>query len=191
LWKKESVLCYTFVNKKFVHELDNRKILIMIKNKPNLITLIILLIVSAIVKTTAQEAVPATGGEATGNGGTVSYTIGQVAYVINAGVSNSETQGVQQPYEISIITVLEQTVDDIDLSVFPNPTADFLMLKQEGIFSKNLSYELCDVQGRLLKSGSLANEETSIKMTDLPASTYFLSVKSDQKNIKSFKILKQ
>ena len=31
----------------------------------------------------AQEAIPATGGEASGSGGTVSYTVGQVAYITN------------------------------------------------------------------------------------------------------------
>ena len=50
----------------------------------------------------AQEAVAAAGGEATGSGGTVSYTIGQINYTTNTGAGGTITQGVQQPYEFFI-----------------------------------------------------------------------------------------
>jgi len=159
----------------------------MIKNKSNLLALIILLTVFTIMKTAAQEAIPATGGEATGSGGTVSFTIGQVVYTTNVGVSHSEGQGVQQPYEISVITELGEAPDGIDLSVFPNPATEFLSLKQEGTYAENLTYELSDVHGRILKSGSLAGSNTSIQMADFPPSIYFLQVKRIQKNIKRFK----
>jgi len=41
----------------------------------------------------AQEAVSASSGNAAGSGGTVSYTIGQVAYTTNTGASGSITLG--------------------------------------------------------------------------------------------------
>lgn len=50
----------------------------------------------------AQEAIPATGNSATGSGGTMSYTVGQVAYTTQIGISGIVTQGVQQPFEIGI-----------------------------------------------------------------------------------------
>ncbi|MFT7299094.1 MAG: hypothetical protein ACI9WO_001916 [Sphingobacteriales bacterium] len=43
----------------------------------------------------AQETVPATGGEATGNGGSSSYTVGQVVYTTNTGTNGSVAQGSQ------------------------------------------------------------------------------------------------
>lgn len=161
----------------------------MIKNKSNLIALIILLTAFTIMKTAAQKAIPATGGEAIGSGGVVSFTVGQVAYITNVGVSNSEIQGVQQPYEISVVTMLEQSPDDMDLSVFPNPTTEFLMLKHEDIDAKNLTYELYDIHGKILKSNSLTGNNTRINMAGFPASTYFLQVKQVQKNITRFKII--
>jgi len=48
----------------------------------------------------AQEAIPASGGNVTGSGGTVSYSIGQVFYLMNSGATGSVLQGVQQPHEI-------------------------------------------------------------------------------------------
>jgi hypothetical protein len=50
----------------------------------------------------AQQTIPATGGLATGSGGTVSYTVGQVADTTQTGSGGTVTQGVQQPFEIWI-----------------------------------------------------------------------------------------
>lgn len=50
----------------------------------------------------AQQTVPATGGIATGSGGTVSYTVGQAVYTTQTGSGGTITQGVQQPFEIWI-----------------------------------------------------------------------------------------
>ena len=57
--------------------------------------------------TQAQESVNSTGGNATGSGGTVSYTIGQVGYTTNTGSNGSVAQGVQQAYEILTVGINE------------------------------------------------------------------------------------
>ena len=43
----------------------------------------------------AQETVPATGGDATGSGGSASYSVGQMVYTTNTG-SGTVTQGVNK-----------------------------------------------------------------------------------------------
>ena len=55
----------------------------------------------------AQNIIPASGGNATGSGGTVSYTVGQIVYVTDTGNTGSVIQGVQQPYG-SLISVMMQ-----------------------------------------------------------------------------------
>jgi hypothetical protein len=59
----------------------------------------------------AQDTTPASGGNATGTGGSVSYTIGQIVYTTNSGTNGSLSQGVQQPYEISLVTGIEEPSD--------------------------------------------------------------------------------
>jgi len=57
----------------------------------------------------AQESVNATGGNALGNGGTASYSVGQMIYTTNTGTGgNTVAQGVQQPFEISVVTGIEE-----------------------------------------------------------------------------------
>lgn len=74
----------------------------------------------------SQNAIPATGGNASGSGGSVSYSVGQVTYLINTGTSGSVAQGVQQPYEISVVTGIEEASGiELEFSVYPNPASDF------------------------------------------------------------------
>jgi hypothetical protein len=56
----------------------------------------------------AQEVIPAVGGNASGSGGSVSYSVGQVAYQTHTGTNGSVVEGVQQPYEISVLTAIEE-----------------------------------------------------------------------------------
>ena len=78
----------------------------------------------------AQETVPATGGNASGSGGSASYSIGQMVYTTNTGTNGSVAQGVQQPYEISVITGIEEAKGiSLNCSAYPNPTIEFITLK--------------------------------------------------------------
>jgi hypothetical protein len=138
----------------------------------------------------AQEAIPASGGEASGAGGTVSYSVGQVAYTTNSGSNGSVAQGVQQPYEISTTVGIEVKDILLELSVYPNPTTHFLNLLIENEEWKNLTYQLFDIQGNLLESNQLISNNTTIKMEGLPKSSYFLKVADDQRMVKTFKIIK-
>ena len=140
----------------------------------------------------AQTAVPATGGNASGSGGTVSYSVGQVAYTTNTGGSNgSVAQGVQQPFEISVITGLEEAKGiSLSLSAYPNPTTDFLNLKVENYDNTNLSYQLFDMNGKLLESKKITGNQTSIVMSNLVPATYFVKVTESNKEVKTFKIIK-
>ncbi len=51
----------------------------------------------------AQTSVNATGGNASGSGGSASYSVGQVVYTTHTGTNGSVAQGVQQPFEISVV----------------------------------------------------------------------------------------
>lgn len=137
---------------------------------------------------TAQESVNATGGDASGSGCSVSYSVGQVAYQTHAGTGGSVAEGVQH---ISVVTGLEEA-KGINLSVlaYPNPTTDFLQLKVESEKLKDLSFQLFDLQGKLLQTKKLTGTETQIDMSSYVPSTYFVRVISGNQSIKEFKIIK-
>jgi len=139
----------------------------------------------------AQQSTNTSGGNATGTGGTVSYSVGQISYTTITGTSGSACQGVQQPFEIFAITNVNDAKDlNINLSAFPNPTFDNLTLKIESANTKNLSYILLDINGKLLASQKLDGAETKIAMNNYAAATYFIKITENNNILKTFKIIK-
>ncbi len=136
----------------------------------------------------AQEAIPASGGDASGNGGTVSYSIGQVSYETYTG-NGSLTQGAQQPYEIYEITGIEELIK-LSVMAYPNPTRDFFVIKFENDIAEKYSYHLFDLTGKILESKLIISNETTITMRNLVPATYFLKVTAGNKEVKTFKIIK-
>jgi hypothetical protein len=140
----------------------------------------------------AQNELPATGGNASGSGGSVSYSVGQVVYTTNTGASGSVAHGVQQPFEISVVTGIEEAKGiSLVVSVYPNPTADYLQLKVESEKLKDLNYQLFDMSGKLLQNEKITGTQTCIVMRTLVPSTYFVKVIQYNKEVKTFKIIKK
>ena len=140
----------------------------------------------------AQNTIPAAGGDALGSGGTVSYSVGQVFYTIDTSAAEgSVARGVQQAFGISVNTAIEKS-EYITLvcSAYPNPVSDFLTLKVEDENRKSLYYKLFDENGRLLKYKKVTDFETRISFENLNPAVYFLSVTDNNKEIKTFKIIK-
>lgn len=138
----------------------------------------------------AQESVNAAGGEATGSGGTVAYSIGQAVYTSNTGSNGSVAQGVQHAYEIFTVGIKESELN-ISLTVFPNPTTENLTLQISDYNNENLSYQLFDMQGKKLSKGQITAQQTEINTASLPTATYFIDiVNQENKIVQSFKIIK-
>ncbi len=139
----------------------------------------------------AQQTISTTGGAASGTGGTVSYTVGQVVFTTQTGISETITQGVQQPYEILVVTGIDEAAGiKLEFSVYPNPTSDFLLLKAENYNIENLNYQLYDINGSIIQNGEIVNQETIIETGILPPAAYYLRITDNGKEIKIFKIVK-
>jgi len=138
---------------------------------------------------TSHQVLSATGGDASGSGGTVAYSVGQIVYTTNTGNTGSVAQGVEQAYEISSVGIKE-TALNISLSVFPNPTSDFLTLKVADYNNEALSYNLLDEQGKLVMNEQITNQDTQVAMSSLARGAYFINVLQANKKIQTFKIIK-
>ena len=138
----------------------------------------------------AQQSANAAGGDATGSGGSVAYSVGQVVYTANNSPSGTVSQGVQQAYEIFLIGINETELNS-SLSVFPNPILDNLTLQISDYNNEKLSFHLYDLQGKLLNKEQIIAEQTQINTSSLPPATYFIEVlNQENKHVQSFKIIK-
>jgi hypothetical protein len=153
-----------------------------IKFKPGAV----LLLCFCIAGVKAQEIIPASGGEASGSGGTVCYTVGQLAYNMHTGANGSVREGVQQPYIVTDITGIDETNETGPaVSAYPNPTTDYLILQVDQNEIVNLSYQLLDINGRLLQNGEITGNKTSIVLNHLVPSTYFVKVIAKTQSVAS------
>jgi len=137
----------------------------------------------------AQQNTVSSGGISSGSGGTVTYSMGQVAFISSTGSNGNVNQGVQQPYEIYSLGINE-SVFSFDLSVFPNPTTDVLNLTIKNFNGENLSYQLVDFNGKIIQTAVIKNELTSINLSELPMASYFINLLENNQKVQSFKIIK-
>ena len=141
----------------------------------------------------AQETITTTGGEATSNAGSVSYTIGQIAIQTATNGNASIAEGVQQPYEIQTVGVDNYPNITLNAMVYPNPTADLLTLavgNVETFHETSLQAMLYTTNGQPLQTVTVAGEHTVVDMTNVAAGTYYLRVTDGKQTLKTFKVVK-
>lgn len=136
----------------------------------------------------AQQGTVTAGGEASGSGGSISYTIGETNNSSATGIDGNINQGMQQPYEIFTISISAKF--NANVSLFPNPTSDYVVISVEGTNADNLRYELFDMNGKLLQSAKMSSNETSILMREYASASYFVKIYNNENESKNFKINK-
>jgi hypothetical protein len=131
----------------------------------------------------AQTATVAANGNATGPGGSMSYSILQVDYFKAAGLSNP----IQSAFEISTVTGIEVSNINLDIKVYPNPVTDYVILTMDN--TKGMQYKVFDVIGNLLYNKQVTENITNINM-HVPSGIYFISISNGNTDIKTFKVVK-
>lgn len=151
-----------------------------------------LLLLGIGIEIQAQTSINTTGNNVAGYGGTVSYTIGQLVYTTHAASNGTIIQGIQQPYEVSIVTEdSEITNINLALSAYPNPTFNNLILEVKESVLSNLYFQLFDINGKLLELRKITEKQTNINMQNRTPAIYFLKITDGNKKLKTFKIKKK
>ncbi len=144
----------------------------------------------------AQEAIPASGSNASGSGGSVSWSVGQVAYQTHTSTSGSVAEGVQHPYAIWVeIATKEAQSINLTFTAYPNPATDYLTLEVKDYVQTShdlsqLSFQLYDMNGKLLQSEKITGNQTRIFIDHLVPANYLAKVIQGNKEIKTFKVIK-
>ena len=136
-----------------------------------------------------QTSTNASGGGTSNTSGSISYSIGQVAYQSVSNPSGSVSQGVQYAFEISTLS-LEENKFNFTLTAFPNPTTENLNLRVGNFNQEKLNYKLMDAQGKTIEQGAILAQETTLDLQQLPTATYFVEVHNEGKKVHVFKIIK-
>jgi hypothetical protein len=136
----------------------------------------------------AQNAISSTGGHFKTTGGSTSFTVGQVAYVLKKGNGSYLNEGVQQVYTKKT-TPVEELVYLKEVQLYPNPTQETVILILSSKEDVQVRYTIMDYLGKEIKYGIILSEKSEISLRDLPSGSYFISLKS-KKEVRIFKMVK-
>ena len=116
------------------------------------------------------------------------YTLGEPVTFTFTNGPNLLTQGFHQ--NDLVVTEIDNLVSSEGITVFPNPTADFVQIQFTNQ-SENNGYELFSAEGKLILS-QLANSNSTaqIDMSTYSNGTYLLKINNKTSNGKSYQIVK-
>lgn len=139
-------------------------------------------------KLQAQQAVIASGNNASGGGGTVSYSVGQMLHVNNSGEDGSAIQGIQFAFDDANLSIIDLQTN-FEIKTYPNPTTSVLNVNISGTEKAPMDYQLFNTSGQIVRKGRVNGNSTKILVNDLPTASYILKIHNNQ-TTKSFKIIK-
>jgi hypothetical protein len=139
----------------------------------------------------AQESVNAGGGNVVNSDVNISYSIGQVFVAPVTYSQGSVTPGIQQPYEISLVSGLPKVAAELKIQAYPNPAIDYLLLSFPEYRKTNYSLRLIDMAGKTLYLNEIKEEISRIEVQSLTSGLYFLQVLCREEMLKVFKVIKK
>lgn len=144
-----------------------------------------------IVNKNLQSSINTSGGDISGEEGSVSYSIGQVNYLSYEGDHSYTTEGVQQSLVISIkpIDILEE--ESLTLSAYPNPVSDYFIIEASDYTNRSLKYLLTDLHGNFIKEGRIEEPGAIVDISRLAVAIYLLNITDNTRHIKTFRIIKK
>ena len=142
--------------------------------------------------TSAQNGAGASGGVVEEGIYRVSYSIGQCFFTSISQEGTYISSGLQHPtIRINIGTDMEEEHPEAETIIYPNPVHEWLKLKMDAPPSKDMSYALIDISGRIVQRKSIESAECIIQMTGLHQGTYVLNIYAKDHIIRTFKLIKQ
>ena len=133
----------------------------------------------------AHELVSASGASFQNSSGYISYSIGELITTTLSSSSAVLTQGFHQT-RLRTVPVITQSA--IQMSVFPNPVKDLLILQIGDPLG--FDYLLYDIRGGLLERGQVLDERTEIDFSALAPAVYILRVTNHKEELRLFQIVK-
>lgn len=119
------------------------------------------------------------GGSGTVNGVTVMWTVGEVAVLTLEGAEGYVTQGFHQPPS-ELSSAPYETAPTASVDVWPNPTANTLLVSLGEGMKGIESVELLDMVGRpvLAVQGEPGVSQVRLDVTSVPSGTYMVRLQT-------------
>jgi hypothetical protein len=138
----------------------------------------------------AQQAVVSSGNYHENSAGSVSWGLGETVIQTFSTENAIITQGFQQT-RLTITSVSEMPGLSFSVTAYPNPTHNFVNLKVERENVEDIKYDIYDLNGRVVLKGIMESNPAQINFSDLRPGVYIIRLTENNKELKSFKVVKK
>jgi hypothetical protein len=87
-----------------------------------------------------------------------------------------------------IETVNIDNLDNVDITVYPNPTTNNLIVSSN--ITENLQYTIFSINGKTIEKGNINSEITNLNTANLASGIYYIKLNNNKSNLQTFKIIK-
>jgi len=155
-----------------------------------LLSVFIFIISTTFCQNTNLEVISTGGDYMKKANSSLSWTIGEIATETLSDTSNILTQGFQQS-KLTVISIKENEIPEFDIKVYPNPTKYLLSIEIDSEEINDFQIMLFDLSGKKISQTKMTEKKKNIDMNIYPTSTYILKITKKEKEISSYKIIKQ
>jgi hypothetical protein len=137
--------------------------------------------------TNAQEVITTSGGSMTNSKVLANWTIGEPVTETNANIKYAVTAGLNQP-ALKIETSVENIENNIDVTVFPNPTSQFVTINYGGQLP--VSARILTLNGTLLFANRLKGNPLQLDLSNFESGVYIIEIADKSGKSNTFRIVK-
>lgn len=152
-----------------------------------LIQILLILFVPCAVM--AQQNTVVAGGDASGKTGSFSYSVGQFVYLGESNEDKEMVAGLQQVEDDEVYDY-NKMCDDVQITITPNPTPDYITVYLNDDFAK-YRYVLTDAMGKFCIEGEFSDGYERLNLMGLSNGVYVLRVFCSKDESVIFKIIKR
>ena len=138
----------------------------------------------------AQDVISTTGKYAETGSGSLSWSVGEPVVETVSDGSNTLTQGFHQS-KLTVTTIYDKEIIGIEIKVYPNPTSNYLSVEVNSEKQKELLLSLFDMSGKLISQEKMTSSKQTVSMKEYAPATYLLKVTENNKELKTYQIVKQ
>ena len=131
----------------------------------------------------------------------LSFSIGSLKHFVVLTVEDSvpqsgilqDTLTVKDSLAHAILQHIEGQDKTASISIYPNPFIDMVTLNLENFTDdsrENYRFELFDLMGNILDTGEVSHRQEEISLNSIPKGIYILQLFKNEKELKSFKLIK-
>lgn len=132
-------------------------------------------------QTITPDIITTSGGFFISANSSLSWTLGEPVMETDVAANSLLTQGFQQSQMSSV--AVNKIADETDISVYPNPVSDLVVINIRSTENSILKAELTDVLGKMFFQDKLLQQITTIDMRTFADGLYFLKLLSEDGKI--------